>query len=449
LKRPPGKCGISSKESREPGGEEAVDARTTKLAEAQEAAVIVGVDVAKRAHWARVIDPRGRELVKPLRFDNSRVGFLRLEQVLAEALGGVGLERVIVGLEPSGHYWKPLAWHLYSRGIRVVLVNPYHVKCSKELDDNSQLKSDRKDALLVASLVQQGRFLGAYFPEGAYADLRVLVTERFHLKRRLNSAINRLRGMLDEYFPEYEGVFRDLLGKASWWVLRHCPFPQDVLEYDPEGLATSLKLATRGRVGMKRARVLMRAASESVGVKAGIEGARQKLYCLLDEIEFYRRQLEVVEARMRELLERLPEARLLMSIPGVGPLVAATVLGEVGDFRRFRHWKQLRKLAGYNLVAQSSGQKEGRSVISKRGRPVLRHILYLAALATVTRSGEFRALYESLRMRQRNPLKGKQALVAVATKILRIMFALVKSGQEYCPGKLLGRCQQQLAETAA
>jgi hypothetical protein len=130
------------------------------LAEAQEAAVIVGVDVAKRAHWARVIDPRGRELVKPLRFDNSRVGFLRLEQVLAEALGGVGLERVIVGLEPSGHYWKPLAWHLYSRGIRVVLVNPYHVKCSKELDDNSQLKSDCKDALLAASLVSPEKLQG-------------------------------------------------------------------------------------------------------------------------------------------------------------------------------------------------------------------------------------------------------------------------------------------------
>ena len=339
------------------------------MVEVSEAAVIVGVDVAKRSHWARVIDPRGRELVKPLRFENTKEGFLRLERTIAEALHGLGLDKVIVGVEPSGHYWKPLAHHFHAQGVRVVLVNPYHVKQSKELDDNSQMKSDRKDALVVASLVQQGRFLRSYFPEGVYADLRVLVSQRSHLKRRLNSAVNRLRGVLDEYFPEYDQVFKDLLGKASMWVLRHCPFPQDVLQCDPEGLATCLKLATGDRVGMKRAKALIEAASVSVGVKVGIEGARKKLSSCLGEVDFYRRQLEAVEARMVELLEKLPEARLLMSIPGVGPVVAATVLGEVGDFRRFKNWKQLRKLSGYNLVAQSSGQKKGQSMISKRGRP--------------------------------------------------------------------------------
>ncbi len=419
------------------------------MAEVSEAAVIVGVDVAKYSHWARVIDPRGRELVKPVRFENSRVGFSRLDQVVAQALHGLGLDKVIVGVEPSGHYWKPLARHFHAQGVRVVLVNPYHVKQSKELDDNSQMKSDRKDALVVASLVQQGRFLRSYFPEGVYADLRVLVSQRSHLRRRLNSAVNRLRSVLDEYFPEYDQVFKDLLGKASMWVLRHCPFPQDVLQCDPEGLATCLKLATRDRVGMKRAKALIRAASESVGVKVGIEGARKKLSSCLDEVEFYRRQVEAVEARITELLEELPEAELLMSIPGVGPVVAATVLGEVGDFRRFKNWKQLRKLAGYNLVEHSSGQKRGQSAISKRGRPGLRHILYLAALVAVAKNREFRVLYESLTTRQRNPLKGKQALVAVATKILRIMFALVKSGQRYCRAEIVSRCQQEAAKAAA
>ncbi|MBC7077841.1 MAG: transposase, partial [Synergistales bacterium] len=92
-----------------------MDARAIKLAEVSEAAVIVGVDVAKDSHWARVIDPRGRELVKPVRFENSREGFSRLDQVVAEALQGLGLDKVIVGVEPSGHYWKPLAHHLHSQ----------------------------------------------------------------------------------------------------------------------------------------------------------------------------------------------------------------------------------------------------------------------------------------------------------------------------------------------
>jgi hypothetical protein len=124
-------------------------------------------------------------------------------------------------------------------------------------------------------------------------------------------------------------------------------------------------------------------------VKVGIEGARKKLSSCLAEVEFYRRQLEAVESRMVELLEKLPEAKRLMSIPGVGPVVAATVLGEVGDFRRFKNWKQLRKLSGYNLVAQSSGQKKEQSAISNRGRLGLRYILYLAAVVAVTKNQEF------------------------------------------------------------
>jgi hypothetical protein len=116
---------------------------------------------------------------------------------------------------------------------------------------------------------KQGRFLDSYFPEGVYADLRVLVTQRFHLKRRLNSEVNRLRSVLDEYFPEYDRVFKDLLGEASMWVLRYRPFPRDVLQCDPAGLPACLKLATKGRVGIKRAKALIQAASDSAGCEGG------------------------------------------------------------------------------------------------------------------------------------------------------------------------------------
>lgn len=81
-------------------------------------------------------------------------------------------------------------------------------------------------------------------------------------------------------------VFKNLLGKASMWVLRYCPFPQDVLQCDAQGLAACLKLAAGNRVGMKRVKRLMEAAPASVGVKVGIEGARRKLSSCLDEVEF-------------------------------------------------------------------------------------------------------------------------------------------------------------------
>ena len=82
--------------------------------------------------------------------------------------------KVIIGLEPSGHYWKPLTWFLKEQGYQVVLVNPYHVKKRKEEEDNSPTKNDRKDALIIAKLVKEGKFLNCLLPEGIYADLRNL-----------------------------------------------------------------------------------------------------------------------------------------------------------------------------------------------------------------------------------------------------------------------------------
>jgi len=109
-------------------------------------------------------------------------------------------------------------------------VNPYHVKKSKELDDNSPSKTDRKDAGTIAGLVQQGRFLTCILPKGIYAELRNLYTAREQERSKLNGAINRLQAFLDEYFPEFSLVFKNLLGMTAWWVLRNLPFPEDILK---------------------------------------------------------------------------------------------------------------------------------------------------------------------------------------------------------------------------
>ena len=83
-------------------------------------------------------------------------------------------EQVIVGMEPTGHYWKPLVNYLCLHGLKVVMVNPYHTKRAKELDDNSPTKSDRKDSLTIARLVRDGRYYEVYLPRDVYAELRVL-----------------------------------------------------------------------------------------------------------------------------------------------------------------------------------------------------------------------------------------------------------------------------------
>jgi len=177
--------------------------------------IVVGVDIAKKKHWARIYNPVGLDVVKPFPFQNTREGFYRLVSKILEAQQKEKAQKVVVGMELTGHYWKPLAWFLQQQGYRVVMVTPHHVKKSKELDDNSPSKTDRKDAGTIASLVQEGRFLNCILPRGVYAELRTLYTAREQKRSKLNGALKRLQAFLDKYFAEFPLVFKNLLGMAA------------------------------------------------------------------------------------------------------------------------------------------------------------------------------------------------------------------------------------------
>ena len=139
-------------------------------------------------------------------------GFERILSEIHQEIKGKSFEDAIVGMEPTGHYWKALANFLMKQEhIRVVLVNPYHTKKAKELDDNSQTKSDKKDALTIAKLVKDGRYSEVYLPHDIYADLRELTTARDSVNRQKTGLENRILAVMDEFFPEFTKVFKEPL----------------------------------------------------------------------------------------------------------------------------------------------------------------------------------------------------------------------------------------------
>ena len=141
--------------------------------------LIVGIDVAKFNHVARTLVPGGA-IGRPLEFANSREGFAALSAEI-EARKPTPASAVIVGLESSGVYWINLARWLSEQGYQVVQVSGLYVYRAKELTDNSRGTSDGKDALLIADLVAQGKYLSFVRPSGVLADLRQLVGLRQRL----------------------------------------------------------------------------------------------------------------------------------------------------------------------------------------------------------------------------------------------------------------------------
>ena len=410
--------------------------------------IIVGIDVAKDLHWVRITDYRGIDLMKPVKVHNNIDGFESLMAKIEKQCQKHGCDQVMIGMEPSSSYWRALGWYVELHESKPVLVgvNPYHTKQAKELDDNSQTKSDPKDALTIAHLIRDGRYHDTYLAEDEYAELRQLNAERQRLMKQISRANNILIVLLDEFFPEYATVWSNVTCPTSLELLKTYPFPSDIMAAPREELLEDIRRVSNGTEGVKLQKEMIRAASRSVGVKQGLKSVRLRILSLIDELAYFEEKKTEVEAGLEAIMDTLQLGKVLQSMLGIGPIISAAFLGEVGDISRFSNWKQVRSLAGLNLVENSSGKHKGKTKISKRGRSYLRHMLYMAGECGCRCNPEMRGFYRYLRDRKNNPLNGTQAVVATGLKIMRILFHLAKTGEHYDPSKALGTVRlQQIA----
>ena len=422
-----------------------------KMAKITEETLVIGIDIAKTFQWARFVDFRGIEHNKAFKFKNRKNGFEAILAKIRQICKDEGFTKVVVGMEPTGHYWKPLAnWMEKQEDVTVVLVNPYATKRAKELDDNSPTKSDKKDALTIAKLVKDGRYFDLYLPHDVYAELRTLATARTSLIKRSNALKNLIAAVMDEYFPEYTDVFKcPLKGKASRHILKVCPFPRFIIALGLERLVAEIRKSVMKSVGKKKALQLLEAAQASIGVDYGEIAARQKLLLLIEELEFIEKQTMDLEAQMAEALQQTGYAEYLLSIKGIGVVSLAMCLGELGDLTRFENTRQMSRMAGYNLIEDSSGKNKSGTKISKRGRKNLRSVLYRMALVMVATNEEMKRLYCYLRTRVINPLKKMQALVVISKKILTLLHILAIKRETYNPDKVFGYVRKEQLMAAA
>lgn len=414
--------------------------------------LILGCDIGSETHYVRAIDSRGRELSRDaFPFSNSAEGFQSAKAWALELAATNDKHQIVLGLEPTGHYWFCLASWMVSNGISVVQVNPYAVKQTKELEDNSQRKDDRKDPKLIANLVKDGNYGMPYLPEGLYADLRRLSMLRDQLTEDRVRNTNRLHREMKIYFPEYMDAFGKLDGAFTLEVLKVAPFPEDIVKLGADGLRDIWRKAKlRGR-GYSRADQIVRYARESVGLKQGTSGGRKAVRIFAGQMRELAETLEEIEGELHQKCREMPYAENILEMDGIGENILAGVLAEMGDITRFDDAREIQKLSGLGLVACSSGKHKGETKISHRGRKRLRYWLFQAAKSAVAHGEEFQALHEYYTTRRENPLKKMQSLIVIACKILRVVYTILTTGRKYDPARMLKdiRHTQAAAEQAA
>ncbi len=419
------------------GGLEMNYTQNQKISQITPSTLIIGIDIAKDKHVARAQDDRGIEFGKRLIFENRIHGFQRLLDWVEQHRKKNDKNHVIFGVEPTGHYWLNLAYFLRAKGYDFVLVNPMHVKKTKELDDNSPTKNDTKDARVISQLIKDGRYSVPNLLEGIYAELREGVKVRDQLIKQLMIIEGRIQNHIQRYFPEFFDVFGDWEGKAAFCTLKMFPFPSQIIGMEPEEILLKWKPYVQRGVGIKRATKLVRTAQKSIGIQIGLQFAEHEMKFLLAQYELYKEQLEQLDQDIEALVETIPGAKEMIRISGLGTTTVALFFAEVGDIKKYSHPQQIVNLAGLSLREHSSGKFKGQSRISKRGRSRLLRALYLAIRPLVAHNDTFKALHSYYTKRPDKPLKKQQSLIALCCKLIRVLFVIGQKQCEFDGTKLL------------
>ncbi|MBE9534176.1 MAG: IS110 family transposase [Proteobacteria bacterium] len=401
--------------------------KSQKIKSVNDQTMIVTLDIGKGSHYGYFRAPDGQD-VEPFAFYNTYDSFHSFWKKLSRFKKAHGCRQVLVGFESTGPYAEPITHFLKQQPVTLVQINPMHSKRVRELTGNSPNKTDRKDPRVIADVIMLGHALRVVIPQGSSAHLRRLTQARERAIRDRTAIVNQLQHLLFVIFPEFLKVIKKISCKTGLYLLRHYPSRQAIAALGEQQLSRIIKRVSRGKMGQWHAEQLCQAAQASVGINEGQESIVEEIGHLVDKIKRENDFIDRVECQMRVHLEQIPYSRYLLSLPGVGLITVAGLIGEVGDFRQYGTVAEITKLAGLDLFEVSSGKHKGRRRISKRGRPLMRKLLYFAAINAVKSTGTMHRPYT--RMLERGMPKIK-ALVAISRKLLRVMYALARDQEMY------------------
>lgn len=383
----------------------------------------VGIDIGKRKHEASFLDGNGHQYGKSIVFDNSSQG---VEKLLHRAKSSK-TTKIIFGLEATGHYWLPLYAHLTANGYSVKVINPIQSDSLRNLYIRVT-KTDRKDSFLIAEVLRFGRFTETKIASESLLQLRELSRMRVEFTESVGDIKRRIIGILDRIFPEFTSCFGKTFGNAAIKVLKAYPSPKALAESNFDDLVRLLKEHSQNRFAEEKARQLKDVAQNSFGANYGMDAFTLELKLLLEQLDFITNQVKQLDQSINALMK---EHHLILSIPGIGATLGATILGEIGDINRFENAKKLRAYAGLDAtVYQSGGFKGSRSRLSKRGSPYLRRALWIAAGVARLHDPTLKSFYDRLINKGKHP---KQAQAAVASKLCTIIYAVLSKNQPYDP----------------
>lgn len=380
-----------------------------------------GIDIAKRKHDVVIINETGDVHGKPLTIPNTQGGYDQLQESLSRLE-----EPVLIGMESTGHYWLTLFDALSQLDYQLILINPIQVAAYRK-SGIRKVKNDRKDAWWIADYIRIANLPPTDQQSPILLKLKELTRFRNSLIQQIGNLKRKVISALDRVFPEYETLFSNIFIKSSIAVLQEAASAEEIAAFDLSELTEILNKSSRGRFGAEKARQIQTAAQGSVGVGFLVDATRLQMLCLLQQLDLLLDQVKLLEQSISDLMDQVPQ--FITSIPGIGSVTGAVILGEIGDIHRFEGSEQLVAYAGIDPSVYETGQfKADHAHMSKRGSPHLRQAVWQAATVAARYDPELKAYYQ--KKRDQGKAYGV-AIGAVCRKLLHRIFIILKEQRPY------------------
>ncbi len=387
----------------------------------------VGIDAAKDKHYAIVCDEKGKTLVKAFPFANNAEGFCTLQKKLS----AFDKDELLVGIESTGIYSENLIFFLFGGKYKLVVLNP--IETSKVRSANiHDTKNDKIDAKAIADTLRLNEHRLYSQQDAETFKLKALCRFRQNLKKTKARLKIQLSGYVNLLFPELQKFFNSGIHiNTCYELLKKFPAPEDIAASRLDTLTTLLSKASRGRFGKDDAKALKSLAKSSVGVKNAFLSIQ--IAQTIAQIELLKEQIDELDIAITEAYESINS--VIKTIPGVGSINGAMILGEIGDIHRFSNASKLLSYAGLDPRVRQSGNFQAKSArMSKRGSASLRYALINAAWQLSMLNDTFKSYYD---LKRSQGLNHFGALGHVAHKFVRVLFKLLHDDLPFEPAKLL------------
>ena len=382
--------------------------------------IYVGIDIAKETHVAAAMNADGVILIEPFAFQNDHEGFKLLKSKLDTLKGDI-----LIGLESTAHYAENVIFFLHSQHYDLAVINPVQTAAMRKTGIR-KTKTDKVDSLLICKTLACNSFRLYSDTDVKTLQLKSLCRFRQNLKKSKARLKIQLTSYVDTLFPELQYFFKSGLHiKTCYELLKSYPSPDDIAALHLTKLSNFLSKASRGRFGKQDAKSLKSLAKSSVGVKNTYISIQ--ITQTIAQIELIESQIDELEHIIENAMDELDS--VIMSVPGIGKINGAMILGEIGDIKRFSHPSKLLAYAGLDPVINQSGKFNAKHTkMSKRGSKMLRYALINAAWNVSMNNDTFKSYYDS-KIAQGN--SHYSALGHTAHKLVRVIFKLLNDNVEF------------------